>query len=119
MQKKIPKLIKNRSSTCSIEALVKLKMYFRCWALDHVAAHCNDVGRTGLCRKCGKENNFAKEFKNKEFCTLCEMEGHLAAGGRCKKFKNAMSQARRIHKIAAREESKMEAGEEMPVIDIE
>nr|XP_022908735.1 uncharacterized protein LOC111420061 [Onthophagus taurus] len=88
--------IKIGLTRCYIERRIKLERCFRCWGYGHTAKDCKeDIDRSKLCFKCGKENHDQGVCKNKEACPLCKVDGHKAGTGRCKAFMAALSLVRK------------------------
>lgn len=114
----VPKLSDGRFKVglvdCSVEADLKIRRCFRCWAPDHTSARCNGPDRRSACLRCGEHGHKAEECKSNTYCVLCEEEGHRTARGPCKNLRKVLNAARKEKKRAdenkMRQEIAVEAG---------
>ncbi|XP_066152498.1 uncharacterized protein [Euwallacea fornicatus] len=70
-------------AVCRVERRVNLRKCLRCWEMGHVIAECKGEERKGCCYRCGKKGHKKKTCEAKEWCVLCELEGHMTETGRC------------------------------------
>jgi hypothetical protein len=101
-------------SRCTLERRLEIKRCSKCWKYDHLAEKCTGPDRSRLCMGCGKEGHAMKNCTADKSCVLCEGENHALGSGRCKAFRHALVQARKLNNIKLQEGKRQTGREAFP-----
>lgn len=87
---------------CRVEKRIEMRRCDKCWSYDHRTKDCSSPKNLeGACYKCGDKMHKAKECQKEEYCPVCDKTGHKAGIGKCKAFKQSLTNMRKAERKTA------------------